>query len=730
MLRNGKKFYNKRKGFQVIMSKFKLSVRFSIVTFSTIAVLLFGGLISFVSYLGSKNSVRFLVDSLMDKAAEHIIDKTINYLDAAVLNTDLHETFIENGLLKNKKTKLLEKYFKGIVQTNPQFLSMYYGDELGNFIMAKEMPDHSFSIQRITRKGKKAKIIWEHENKKWFEEKNFQIEILASEDAYNPKMRPWYKEALASKTHAWTDVYVFFSDRKPGITCSRAVYDKTGKFIGVLGIDISILELSQFLSTIKIGTNGKVFLLDSKNQLVAIPSSDPKELEKIMLEETNPEGKKSLKLLTADKMDNPLLSSSFNFYKSNKDNAHKEEFDFFEYGYQGIDYIAKYISFKKDDIEWKIAIVVPENDFMHIVHRNNKYILLISIVLICVAVLFEFQFSKKLSKPLSLLSEEMRKIQNFDLASDIQIKSFLFEVDNMAQSFHKMRTGLRSFKKYVPDELVRELIALNKEAILEGERRSMTIYFSDIAGFTSISEKLQPEELVEQLSQYLGSASKIITEHNGTLDKYIGDAIMAFWGAPTPLEDHALQACLSAIEHKRVLHLANQELERMGKLPFNDRIGIHTGEVIVGNMGSENRLNYTVIGDNVNLASRLESINKYYGTEIIISESTYELVKDFVEVRILDLVAVKGKHNAIGIYELICEKEEASLEVQKFNSLFNEAVSLYRNKEFQEALKFFQETLRIKSSDLASKVYIERCENYMRNPPSESWNGVYESKTK
>lgn len=712
------------------MASHKLSVRFSIITFSTAAVLLFGGLVSFVSYLGSKNSVRFLVDNLVEKASEHVIDKTINYLDVAVVNTELNENLMNTGLVKIRKTKVLEKYFRGVVETNPQLLSMFYGDEDGNFIMAKEMPDHSFSIQRIIRRGKRTKIIWEHDKEEWFNKEQFTSKVVPTEEAFNPKTRPWYTEALASKTHAWTDVYVFFNDRKPGITCSRAVYDKSGRFLGVIGIDISILELSEFLSNLKVGENGKAFLVDSKNQVVAIPSSDPKELSKIMQEEISQEGKKTLKLLTADKVDNPLLSSSFQFYQTNKDKPKEEGIHFFEYAYKGIDYIANYRSFKKDDIEWKIAIVVPENDFMHIVHRNNKIILLISLVLVAFAVLFEIQFSKKLSKPLSLLSDEMKKIQNFDLTSETQVGSFLLEVDNMAQSFSKMRTGLRSFKKYVPDELVRELIALNKEAILEGEKRNLTIYFSDIAGFTSISEKLQPEELVEQLSQYLGSASKIITEHHGTLDKYIGDAIMAFWGAPTPLEDHALYACLSALEHKRVLKLANKELERLGKIPFHDRIGIHTGEVIVGNMGSENRLNYTVIGDNVNLASRLEGINKYYGTDIIISEPTYELVRNHVEVRILDLVAVKGKQNAIQIYELVCEREEASLEIQKFNSLFNDAINLYRNRNFSEGLKLFQETLRIKSSDLASRIYIDRCENYMRNPPPENWDGVYESKTK
>ena len=712
------------------MSEVKMSVKFSIVGFSTLAVLLFGIIISIISYIGGRNSVYSLVDNIMDKASEHTKDKTLNYLEAAVVSIQTNDEFINSGLLKTNKSKILEKYFEGIVKSNSEFVGMFFGDESGNFVMVKEMPDKTYSIQNVIRKGKLTQIIWEHENETYYKKPQFDDEILPAEKAYNPTDRPWYKEAIQNKKHVWTEVYVFFNDRKPGITCSKAVHDKDGKLIGVIGIDISIKELSEFLTKLKIGETGKAFILDAKSNVVAIPSNDPLLLEQMLKEEIDNSGKKTLKLMKADSIFDPEIASSYKYFEKNKDKLSQDNRNFFEYSSNGNSYLAKYLPFEKDDIKWTIGIVVPEKEFMSTVHRNNQIIFAITFILIIIAVLFEYRFSQKISQPLILLSEEMKKIQNFDLTSDKQVHSFLIEVNNMANSFNKMRTGLRSFKKYVPDELVRELIALNKEAILEGERRELTIYFSDIAGFTSISEELSAEELVELLSDYLGSVTSTIINNHGTLDKYIGDAVMAFWGAPSMLEDHAIHACKAALEHKKNLGIRNAELISRGKTPFYDRIGIHTGDAIVGNMGSENRLNYTIIGDSVNLASRLEGINKYYGTEIIISENTYEKVRDQFLVRKIDLVAVKGKSKAIEIFELIAEIEEASLEQQSFADKFNSAVDFYRSKSFMEALNIFRYCSKMNPEDLTSKVYIERCEFFISNPPPADSNGVYESKTK
>ncbi len=215
------------------------------------------------------------------------------------------------------------------------------------------------------------------------------------------------------------------------------------------------------------------------------------------------------------------------------------------------------------------------------------------------------------------------------------------------------------FGHYVSPAIVNELISDTDKLRLGGERRELTVLFSDIAGFTSISEELPPEELVDLLNEYLDAMTSIIIKNIGTLDKYEGDAIMAFWGAPIPLRDHAYYACLSAIEMQQALNqLGKGSDKNKKKINLQTRIGINTGEMIVGNMGGKERFDYTVIGDNVNLAARLEVTNKNYGTNIIISHNTYQHVKDYVIVRELDTIVVKGKTEGTTIYELIDMRKE------------------------------------------------------------------------
>ena len=194
---------------------------------------------------------------------------------------------------------------------------------------------------------------------------------------------------------------------------------------------------------------------------------------------------------------------------------------------------------------------------------------------------------------------------------------------------------------------------------LGGEKKILTVLFSDIRGFTSISEKLTPEELVEHLNIYLQKMTDIVFDYDGTLDKYVGDEIMAFWGAPLPQEDHALLACSASLRMMDDLNRLNAMWREQGKPVLNIGIGLNSGDMVVGNMGSSSRMDYTLMGDNVNLGARLEGTNKVYGTNIIISEFTYNLVKDHVIARELDLIRVKGKELPVKIYELIDMNEEA-----------------------------------------------------------------------
>jgi len=236
--------------------------------------------------------------------------------------------------------------------------------------------------------------------------------------------------------------------------------------------------------------------------------------------------------------------------------------------------------------------------------------------------------------------------------------SFTLVITYRVFSEQKEKKYIRqTFSKFVSKSVVDELLQDPEKVELGGEEKILTVLFSDIRGFTSISEKLTPKELVEHLNVYLQTMTDLVFDYNGTLDKYVGDEIMAFWGAPVAFEDHALQACKSAIKQMEALNRLNEKWIEEEKPTLNIGIGLNTGIMVVGNMGSNSRMDYTLMGDNVNLGARLEGTNKIYGTNIIISEYTYEHVRDEVIVRELDMIRVKGKENPVRIYELIDIKE-------------------------------------------------------------------------
>jgi adenylate cyclase len=374
-------------------------------------------------------------------------------------------------------------------------------------------------------------------------------------------------------------------------------------------------------------------------------------------------------------------------------------------------------------LELLTGIIIPEDDIIGNVKKNLLYVTLFSLAVLAVIIIISSLFSNSIAKPMQQLSEEMSKVRDFELDSDIVIRSTLSEVANMHDAFEGMRMGLRNFKRYVPSDLVAQLINQDIEAKIGGEKRELSIFFSDVANFTSISEKISPEELVQQLRIYFENVSKTILDNKGTIDKYIGDSVMAFWGAPVQSNNHAEMACRSAVNIQSILHMIFRKWANTGKDPFYTRIGIHTGEVIVGNMGYEERLNYTVLGDSVNLASRLEGVNKIYGTRIIVSQSTWEQCGDLFEFRRLDKISVKGRREGILIYELYSEKDEIEKPLRKFFAYYEKGLEYYFHRNFREALKYFNTVLKYRHTDGPSKIMRERCQRYIANAPPDDWDG-------
>lgn len=310
--------------------------------------------------------------------------------------------------------------------------------------------------------------------------------------------------------------------------------------------------------------------------------------------------------------------------------------------------------------------------------------------------------------------------------------SYVSSVVYQYVSERKQKAVIKSiFSRYVHPAVVNQLVANPELVRLGGERKRLTVLFSDIANFTSVSEKLEPETLVEQLNEYLSAMTDVVFKYGGTLDKYIGDAIVAFWGAPVDVPDHALKACEAAVEMTKVLKVLHVQWRDRGMPILNFRVGINTGEMIVGNVGGQDRFAYTVIGDSVNLAARLETANKMYKTRILISQFTYDLVKDKVFARELDLIIVKGKTEPVTIYEVISTRQD-DVDDKTREVIHDYCLGLqrYKNRDWSGAAEFFEKALIIDPDDYPSEMYLERSKIFEIEPPPEDWNGVFVMQTK
>lgn len=290
-----------------------------------------------------------------------------------------------------------------------------------------------------------------------------------------------------------------------------------------------------------------------------------------------------------------------------------------------------------------------------------------------------------------------------------------------------------AFSHYVPKKVVGELLKNPQMLKLGGERRFLTVLFSDIQGFTSVSEKMEPEILVNFLNEYLTELTNIVLKYDGIIDKYEGDAIMAEFGAPIYLDDHAVKGCYAALEMQERLAELRRKWVGEGLPEIHTRIGLNTGTVALGNFGSLEVFDYTVLGDEVNLGARLESANKRYRTYLMISENTFREAKDFIIVRQLDIIRVMGKTEGVKVYELLGRKDGNSSIFMKDKELlkhYNKGIELYFKKEWDKAQQCFKKALEIDPKDGPSEVYYKRCAEYIVNPPPDDWDGVYVMTTK
>ncbi|MBQ2548161.1 MAG: cation:dicarboxylase symporter family transporter [Treponema sp.] len=700
----------------------KIKIRDALVLINTVLLILTATVIIRINSHGTQDSVYSVSTKLVTEILKSVDTKIQAYYtpaDQAIHNISFHYWNEDRFHFKYNNEAALD-YFMELLQTHKEFAMVYFGDTKGNLIMGRRMPDGTLTRRYITRTEDSVITKYIHENKAF--NASFPTTEESLESGYDPRTRGWYKKAVAQKKAVWTNVYIFATDNMPGFSCAAPIYSNDGELEGVACIDIGIRDLSLYLGGISTTENSRLFIYDQDNQIIAKPLKAEDPLDVLLNVYPGADGSNSYSMKKVTDEADPIIAEAF---KKSAGRVNTE--GIYSFDLNGNNYFCKIDSMPLDqELSFNVGMIVPDNDIMGIVYKNNRTVLIISLIVIIVAIIISILMSSLISKPMKILSTEMNDIKELDIDDgEVNINSGIKEIDNMVDSFQGMKQGLVNFKKYVPSDLVTQLVKNSQSAEIGGKKQILTLLFSDIENFTGISEKTKPEELINRLYDYFSIFAHTITGNRGTIDKYIGDSIMAFWGAPVEMDvkQHATLACRAALTcQMQGFNLSNQWI-REGKPKFRTRFGIHTGEVVVGNMGSDERINYTVLGDNVNLASRLEGINKYYGTEIIISANTHDLVKDDFEFRMLDKITVKGKTQPLFIYELLAEKGKLNQNLLKIYNAYERGLKFYFDGDWDNCIKYMS-AVRHHVNDKAAQVILERAENFKVNPP-EGWSGVY-----
>ena len=447
---------------------------------------------------------------------------------------------------------------------------------------------------------------------------------------YDPRTSAWYRLASEAPGPVWTEPFEF-NEGRLGITAALAVRDAPqGPPRGVLTADFFLDGLAKYLQTLTEGGASIDVLTRARNVVASSWCCLPPAEAKKALEPGLSTAPATVETLAPDR---PV---SWSFEQ------------------KGVTRIGALEAFATRGAgSWVTLLSVPEDTFLAGVQGNRRLALLFGGLATLLAVLLGFILARRISKPLGLIADDLERVARFDLTAVAAPASRVREVHVVSDAVDRMKASLRSFGRYVPTALVQELLASGVEAKLGGTNRVLTIFFSDIQGFTAIGEAMEPTALVEHLGSYLDEMTRVVQAAGGTIDKFMGDGILAFFNAPRDLPDHAAAACRAALACQARLDELAAGWRAQGRAPFRARIGLHTGEVLVGNLGTPERFAYTVIGDAVNLASRLESANKRYGTDILVSDATRAAAGPGFEWRTLDRIAVVGRRGGTTVSELM-----------------------------------------------------------------------------
>jgi adenylate cyclase len=514
----------------------------------------------------------------------------------------------------------------------------------------------------------------------------------------------WFLLGLQAEKPAWTPTYRF-SDGRMGIS-AVVNYHAPGNHeaSGVFHVDLPLDELGNWLDSIELTVDGGAFLVRRDGTLLVAPKfRDTTRIE--------PE--------TAIKMGVEALGSEFSAIKPGGIVSTNVDVKGEHY------FVALIEADIVDGLDWVVGVIVAEDDYLNLAFERMAATAVFAAAATVIVLIFGTLFATWVATPLRRIASELGEVSRMRISDAPLPPSRVREVTMLGHALGSMKSALRSLERYVPPEVARRLVVSGEAAAIGVEKRRLSIYVSDIAGFTGITEKMEPDLLVKELNAYFDDMTQVIRDQKGTVDKFMGDGVLAFFNAPSDVPDHAAMACRAALESIRATEAVVAERERDGRPVFRIRVGLAIGDVLVGNVGSSERFGYTVIGDSVNVASRLEPVNKLYGTRIIASDELRADAGTGFEWRRLDRIAVYGREGGLPISELLGLSGEIPSDRLEARDHYEAALDEYYAGNFSDAARLFQTLAEERADDTAAGFMAARAREMAAEPPVGQWDGVF-----
>ena len=511
-------------------NKFRPTLRLTISTLLAFVILLTTASLTFLNYYSSAKTLHQFSTDVIEKNSNVVQEQVNSFFRQARTTNKLILKLNNSNLINTRNLLELERYFFNFLSTHKNVNMLNFGNLNGDYVMVKRTDEGALNTKLILRdKFKKDHALWKIRK---VDGKYDQFKEKLKFDQYDPRLRPWFEGAMTIGDLHWTNVYLFYTSKTPGVTASVPLKESNGRIKGILAVDIDLIDLSFYLKNhIKVGKTGRSFIMDERRRLVAI--DNPKDLTTI------PAGEKKSRLLRLNESPDLEISTlrgnkEFNdyyrmvFHQNITPPSQKTIY----YKVNDIQYIARLNTVNFDsDKRWLSAIVAKEDDFIGAAKKDRTQNLFIGIILTLFSLILGMYIVAKIVGRLRDLVEESQKVRVMQLEDNPSPNSSFKEIHEVLHAFEGMKKGLRAFEKYVPVHLVRKLINQQSDPTLGGVPKKLTIFFSDIQDFTSISEKLTPQELGDYLDRYLSIVAEEVLESEGTIDKYIGDAVMAFLGS-------------------------------------------------------------------------------------------------------------------------------------------------------------------------------------------------------